>query len=424
MQTDKFWKISWGLFTLFACVSLLASVTLFVVRIRSVDAAAVGITFDPTKDPFAQKLNGGSFHLSDGFIYRDALPLGLQKWNWDATVDWSSSEQVVEGLHSIKLTFNKDWSGMGLSGFSVARAAYQSLSFSINPDANVGDLYIEVYNGKSAALVRQSVGWYAAGGSLVPGTWQTVTIPLANLMGDDTSDSITGISLSTTHPGVTYVDAIQFTNVAAPHAPWVQPLWEDVPPFNPFATSTPASLPYKLETSGDSVDRWYSYDGFFQNNGNSLKIGPLAGRNTDSFAVYRGGKNWDDYQVDSIADWGLTSTLSLMVRVKDAANYASCNFSYYGQTAQIYDVVNGASTMAGQTPTLPTRNDAPWENVHTGVKVQGNEVYCLVDGDVVLKAELTDMPRVGSVGIDAWDKNTYSSPHTIKKFDVLPLGGE
>jgi hypothetical protein len=424
MKTDKFWAVSWGIIVLCAGVSFLASLTLFVIRIHSVDAAAVGITFDPTKDPFEQRLNVGTFHLTDGYIYRDALPLGLQKWNWDARVDWSSSEQVKDGQHSAKITFNNDWAGMGVSGFSVAKAAYQSLSFDVYVDTSVGDLYIEVYNGKGTALVRQSVGWYATGGTLMPNTWQVITIPIENLMGGDSSDSITGISISTTHPGVAFVDNIQFTNIASAHPVWVAPLWQDIPPFNPFATSTPASLPYKLESSGESLDRWYSYNGFFENRGTSFKIGPLSGRNTDSFVVYRGGKNWDDYQVDTVSDWGLTSTMSIMVRVKDPLNYASCAYSYYGQTAQIYDVVNGVSTMSGQTPALATRNDAPWENVHTGVKVQGNEIYCLVDGVVVLKAELTDMPRVGTVGIDAWDKNTYSSPHTVKKLDVLPLGGE
>jgi hypothetical protein len=424
MKSDNFWKYFWltaGTMSL-SCIAV--SSTMFVRHISNVSAAAVGITFDANKDPFAFAAHENHFALTDGVLYRDALPLGLQQWNWDARLNWRAGEQVHGGVGALKIDFLKQWSGMGLSGFTAKHAAFKSLSLAVHPDSSVGDLYIEVYDAGNKALIRQSIGWYAEGGALVPNQWQVVTIPLDNLLTGSNTKAITGISISTTNPGVVYIDDIQFTAEAVSHPLWVQPQWVDVPPYNPFATSSPESLPYKIQFNQASFSDWHSYYGYFALTSNAFKVGPLAPEYSDSLIVFRGGRAWSDYSVSATVDWGITSTFSLLTRVSDSQNYASCAYSYYGQTVQIYIVKNGISTQMGQTPTLATKHEAAWEGMQAKVVVKGDTVSCYAGGEKVLSAKLPDMARAGTVGIEAWDKNQYASAHAIRSLEVRQLLGE
>ena len=424
MKSDTFWKYFWLATLVVMLASFGGSGALFFRHISSVDAAAVGVSFDPNKDPFEFAAEQGHFALTNGALYLDALPLGLQQWNWGTNLDWHSSEQVHTGTGSLKMSFQQPWAGMGLSGFTVSRVSYGSLSLAVYPDASVGDLYIEVYDGKSVAQVRQSIGWYAPGGALVPNQWQVVSIPLSNLMGSSSSGTLSGISISTTNPGVAYVDDIQFGTDVPAHAPWVQPQWEAGPPFNPFATSTPEALPYTLTFNDDAFNRWYSYYGYFAMTSDALKIGPLAPQFNDSLALLRGGRAWSDYSVDATVNWGITSTFSLLARMTDSQNYASCAYSYYGQTVQIYDVHNGISTELGVTPPLAVDHDSPWQGMKAGMQVKGHTVTCFANGAKALSADIPDLSSSGTVGFEAWDKNQYASPHAIVSFKVQPLLGE
>jgi hypothetical protein len=425
MKSDHFWETFWISFFGIFFISLAVSGVLFISHIQSLNAAAVGVTFDAQKDPFESTLYHSSSALIDGYVYRNALPLGLKHWAWDSSVGWSSTENIYEGSAALRLNFAKEWAGMGINGFSVSRASYQSVSLAVNPDSSVGDLYIELYDEKGVAQARQSIGWYAASGALVPGQWQQVSIPFENLLGASGARTITGISISTKNAGVAYVDAIKFEKSVTPHAVWVAPRG-DGPPFNPFATSTPALLPYTATFTPEDFSHWYSYYGLFGlAHGNvAFILGPKPNANTDSIITFAGGRSWSDYHIELTLDWGLTSVFSILTRMTDAQNFASCAFSYYGQTVQIYQVKNGVSTQLAQTPSLPILYNSPWENVSVGASVQGNKVSCYVNGEKQLSADIPSLSPLGSIGLEAWDQNSNSSPHAIKKLEVKQLVGE
>jgi hypothetical protein len=424
MKVERFWETFWLLFVAIALASLFASLTMFLLHINSVNAAAVGMSFDPTKDPFETATKQGNFQLIQGYVYRDTLPLGLSQWSWDADLNWTSTEQKFEGVAALKMTFNKPWAGMGVSGFSVSRNSAQTLTFAVYPDASVTDLYVELYDKNGNSMGRQSVGWYTLNGRLVPNFWQTITIPLYNLAGAAGSQTITGISISTENTGVAFVDSLQFTNTPSSHSVWVQPADFDTPPFNPFATSTPSLLPYVLTFSPEAFSHWYSYYGTLMRHDDGMVIGPTPGGNTDSVSVFRGGKSWADYQVKTTVDWGLASTFSVLTRFADAQNYVSCAFGSYGQTVTIYDVHNGVSTELAQTPALSVPYDSAWVKVPLGAQVQGKHVACFARGTQVLSADISDIPVQGSVGLEVWDQNSYASPHTVRQLEVDPMLGE
>jgi hypothetical protein len=115
------------------------------------------------------------------------------------------------------------------------------------------------------------------------------------------------------------------------------------------------------------------------------------------------------------------SVFSLVARAVDDGNFVSCAFSRYGESVQLYQLKDGASTLLSQTPGLAVNDFDPWAGVNMGMQVKGNQVSCLIRGSEVLSATVPSMPASGSVGLETWDSNPDASPHTLKAFTVKPL---
>ena len=425
MNKNGFWKVVGIFFGAAVLVCAASGTTAFLLESRNSDLAAVNYAYDPSQDPFEQPLKTGTstptFSLG-GALYRDALPVGYTNWEWEAASDWRSTAQRYDSApYSLKANFLQPMSSVGMNGPSFSTKGYQSLLVAVYPSAPVGDVYLELYDAKGNSMGLQSLGWYAPGGALVPNQWQVVTIPLQNLMGSSTSQMVSGFALTGEKSGVAYFDAITLQKTAAAHAKWVMPAAAAWAPFNPLATSSVTNLPYTLQPTDDALSRWYDYYGTFAATSSGIMFGPFPGSsNSDALAIYRGGKNWEDYVVNATLNWGITTSFSLVVRFTDASDYAECAFSHYADTVQLYEVKGGNSTLLATSPTLPTRNVAPWSQVMVGAQVQGPELKCFVGGTVVLTEDMPDLSRAGTVGFEAWDSNSYASPHIITNFTVAP----
>jgi hypothetical protein len=405
-------------------VGIIISVSLFVFYTRPGDLiAAVGVTFDPSKDPFESKLLGAAYAPPSPTLYQNSLPVQFKSWTWEATADWRSSEEKKEGTYALKAAFQSPGGTVGMNGPTIDAKNMQSISLSVRGDKNVGDVYLEVYDKNGMSLGQQSLGWYTASGALAPDTWQDVRVPLSNFTSGSYKNGVSGFSISGKNPGVAYVDDVELSKTGASHSVWVAPPDLAGRPFNPFATSTPASLPYTFSPSPESLAYWYSYFGVFGPGENGQIIaGPSAkNKTTGSMTVFRGGRNWSDYAIDATIDWGQVSVFSLLSRVVDDGNFVSCAFSRYGESVQLYQLQDGASTLISQTPGLAVSGIDPWVGVNMGMQVKGNRVSCLIRGDEVLSATVPSMPASGSVGLETWDSNPEAAPHTFKAFTVKPL---
>jgi len=421
-HTDKFWKFFWliaGIVTLLYIIAI--SVLSYVYNpIRTANAAAVGIVYNTSQDPFAsdKKTQNDRPAFSGEYFYEDALPLAFADWSWGVSVDWNSIEQTYEGTHSFKIQFLQQWSGMRVNASDIDLSAYQGLSLAVYPDANVGNVYIEFFDTFGKSLGRQSIGWYAPGNSLKPGTWNFATIPLANLMPAGQSlRPISGYSITSDSPGTIYVDAVHLEKTTAAADRWVEP----APVATTPAPVTPIPLPYTLSLTPESVDGWYKDFGRFDLTENGVSAGPIPEKTNGSMAYVEGGANWKDYRVDAVVYWGPVETFSLLVRFVDDANFISCAFSRYGEQAQLYEVKNGNSTLLGTTPTLPVRASEPWKDAKHAASVQGNTVSCYQDGIRVLSYTLPDISPTGTVGIETWTRNSLDAPHTLESLTVTQM---
>ncbi len=427
MIVDRFWRIVWCAFFAVALAGIASALSLFYVRTQPGDLlAALGVSYQSGRDPFASSLLSGAVSLNSGYFYQDALPLRYDSWTWHASANWRATDEYAAGPASIKAAFDAAGGSVGMQGPAADAAPYSAISLYVRPDAAVGDLYLDIYDAQGNSIGRQSLSWYAASGALAPGEWQQITVPLANFsVGSTTPQELTGFSVSAENPGSAYIDEVRLVSSDAPHSPWYPPVATGPQPFDPFATATPATLPYTFSPSSDSLDKWFTYFGFFgPGESGSIETGPSAAASTTgSMTMFRGGKDWVDYKVDTTVDWGLTSVFSLLVRMRDDGNFASCAFSRYGQTVQIYQVSNGVSQFISQSPSLPVRQDSPWEGVDMGADIEGSRLSCLIGGQVVLAADLPSLQNSGTVGFETWDPNPYASPHTLKSYTVEPGTG-
>lgn len=428
MIANKFWKIFWLGFFSIALVGSVVPLYLFFTLAQPGDIlAAVGVSYEAGKDPFETTLLGGG-SLSSGYLYQNALPLRFQSWTWEALAAWRSTEEKSEGTASLKAIFTAPGGSVGMNGPKIDVTHYKSISLSVYPDAGVDDLYIDLYDAQGNSFGRQSLGWYASSSALIPGVWQKIMVPLSNIIASvgSAKGTIVGFSISAKNSGTAYIDEVRLTSQTIEYPQWVQPPEIEFKAFNPFATSTPSSIPYTFSPSPDAMLKWYTYFGSFGTGGSGhIKVGPSGEQKTNgSMTVMRGGVSWTNYEVATIIDWGQASVFSLLVRFVDDGDFVSCAFSRYGETVQLYHVMKGESTFISQSPPLSVKDYEPWKDVHLGAKVLGNRVSCIINGEEILSNSISNLSPSGTVGIETWDTNPYAAPHTLKSLVVSPLASE
>jgi hypothetical protein len=423
-HADTFWKLFWtivGILIIFYCIGIVVLIYSYNPT-KTADAAAVGIVFDPSRDPFEGKRpNDIRPKFSGEYFYQDDLPLAFADWSWGVNVDWNSRDISYEGLNSFKINFLQDWSGMRVNASDIDLTPYQGISLAVYPKSDLGDLYIEVFDTFGNSLGKQSLSWYTSSGKLIPDAWNAVVIPFDNLFPPDQGRRpITGYAISTVHPGIAYLDSVHLETSVAPHARWYlpQPVDVEVVPEKP---DPPISLPYTLSFTPDVKDQWKTIFGKFEPTPDGIRIGTNPEKTTGSMSYVRGGQNWSNYSIDTTLYWGQTSAFSILLRYVDDANFVSCAFSNYDEVVQIYSVQKGVSTLIGTSPGLPIRDYQPWKDAKAGASVRGDAVTCYVDGEKALSAEIPTMSASGSAGIETWTQNTFDSPHLMQLYSVKPL---
>lgn len=175
---------------------------------------------------------------ADQAIYNDSLQNGWQNWSW-ATVDFSHGGTVYSGSQSIRVEA-QNWQAVSFWHPAQDASSFTSLSFWIHGGSSGGQplqVYAETGSGggQPAAAIPAPIA----------GTWQLVTIPLADLGVGDAPDMTRfsiQIASSSSQPAF-YVDDIRLTTDTTP------PAVANVTP----AAGTVASLPTIVVTFSEPV---------------------------------------------------------------------------------------------------------------------------------------------------------------------------
>ena len=135
MTNDRFWKSFWLLLAGATLLCIAGRASIFFIHIGSINTAAVGMDYAPDKDPFETSLRTSALPaLTGGFLYKDALPLGISAWAWDATLDWRSGGETYDGNYALRTVFAKAWAGLGISGMSSDLYVFSTYSLKLVAD--------------------------------------------------------------------------------------------------------------------------------------------------------------------------------------------------------------------------------------------------------------------------------------------------
>ena len=138
-----------------------------------------------------------------------------------------------------------------------------------------------------------------------------------------------------------------------------------------------------------------------------------------SLITLSGSEQWTNYEFNIVADWHVGKSLGLVARYHDIKNYAACSYSLYGTYVRAYYVLNGVEVELGSSPRLPTPYFMPWQDRSSAIRVVGNKLTCLMNGEEILNYSLPALLSTGGIGIKTWDP-AISTKFRIKTVLVEP----
>lgn len=175
-------------------------------------------------------------------------------------------------------------------------------------------------------------------------------------------------------------------------------------------------LPYQDTFTEDKG--WFRTWGNFVINDGMLDI-TAKGEAKGSSVFLDGSGQWTDYAFSAqIASMKGNSAL-LVARYRDDANSLACYFS--SRYFRIEQVVNGTETVLAEV-----KRDTDFSLLHfkLGIKVQGNDVTCLLNDAPIVQTRATKAdPSLakGGIGFKTWDWERETSSLKIKEVTVQPL---
>ncbi len=380
--------------------------------------------------PFRGSYYGPQNHQNDVYfnelpsVYADAATYGWENWSWDATIDMRSSEEVISGERSIAVAFNKEWSGFYLGAPHFDTTPYDSFALSLLAPSGqpTPTLYLEFYDQEGNTIGRQLLSWYAPDYVIRSGLWYALRVPLSNLNID--KRNINGFAIVSSSVGRIYLDDIAFSKESVAHRAWVSPIDpSEIPPekfsalslFDFYGTPTPYTSDFF------SRGNWRALIGKIDIRNGVMKFIVDEGASNTTLALLRGSEGWKDYEFFVETDWISGDTLDLVGRFKDEINYVSCSFADRGRYLEMSEWRRGGFIPHGHAPELIVSENEGWKNVRLGMRISGDRVSCIQNGEEALWEIIPTMPQSGGVALGAWDRPMYKSRPVIKKVTVSAI---
>jgi len=138
-----------------------------------------------------------------------------------------------------------------------------------------------------------------------------------------------------------------------------------------------------------------------------------AAKSKGAGAFLDGTYPWDDYEYTANIKRQNGATIGLMARMEDKDNYLSCNFKP--------DAVSISQKVDGAFHTLGFRREDfnfPTTYYKLGVRVDGNTVSCLHEGEVVLEAVMREEAERGGIGIKIYHETPDYAMVKLEDIDV------
>ncbi|HSX47238.1 MAG TPA: polysaccharide deacetylase family protein [Patescibacteria group bacterium] len=182
--------------------------------------------------------------------------------------------------------------------------------------------------------------------------------------------------------------------------------------INYFNLGAAKVLPFSDDLSSDKG--WLTGNGQVVVRDKMLTINSIP-RTDGASAILDGTTNWTDYEVTANAKLISGTSFDLTARNQGSADRIGCDFSenYIAIERQVGDQTK---TVLDDNYVLPIRNN--FESV--GIKVEGHNIQCLVNGKVMVNMIDADMPKSGGPGFTVWDP-TIKSIAQFTDIKVTPI---
>ncbi len=144
-------------------------------------------------------------------IYTDGLKNGWENWSWNTSVELDNQDVAAQGKQAI-LVEQKPGGGLGFGRHgAVSTGGYRALEFYVNGGKTGGQtLNVSLFDEKDQiiATVKVNNTAYIDRGTISPGRWQQVYIPLRDLRATSIDVRKIGIVNAGTSDALYYIDAV------------------------------------------------------------------------------------------------------------------------------------------------------------------------------------------------------------------------
>ncbi len=196
----------------------------------------------------------------------------------------------------------------------------------------------------------------------------------------------------------------------------VRPTWSAGYLKGLFDSGEAKPLPYSDTFDGTTNIDWVLLWGSTTMSGGNLSL-ETGAFNNGTAVLLNGSYLWDDYSVETSANWVSGAYATIFGRMHDPENYVSCEFGegrvFINQRTKDNDL------KLAETKDVIIPNPS---NVSLGMRVQGDTVTCLINGiPITYSNVLTPLLRNGGIGFKVWDQKNGNANLILRGVQVDPL---
>jgi hypothetical protein len=148
-------------------------------------------------------------------VYGNALGNGWEDWSWDSVRNLAATDQTYSGTRAISVTF-QGWGALSFHHATFSAAPYSWVEFYVRGSSPGQSLGVFAHDADNRELGRRLVNdcRYIENGTIDPGTWKRVQIPLSHL--DATGRLLTRVSIQNqnSQPSALWIDEIRLVAAA------------------------------------------------------------------------------------------------------------------------------------------------------------------------------------------------------------------
>ncbi|MDP3735724.1 MAG: hypothetical protein Q8R39_04880 [bacterium] len=352
-------------------------------------------------------------------IFDDGLTPGWDDWSWSVEREHVAGSDAPAGERLLEARFLAPWAGLYFHTAGFAPYVNDVLALSIRTDDETPPiLSVEFFEQPGQGLGAVALASYVAGGVLSRGVWEEARIPLADLRA--AWGTTTGFAIVSDSRASVMLDQIYIT----PGIGSTRFLPMPPSPVQPVLLADVFGAP-SLYRAAPAWSDWKSAYGEHRFEDGVLRI-ETKQPETATLIELVGSGHWRDYETAMRLNWHRgASTIETIVRFADERNYLACAWNLHSTHlhAEIRNIHDGEmSQVSSWSGALPLPYFESWRDIEIGVRVVGDSIACLHNGEAVLSGTIladAPLPERGGIALKTWEPEAGYTILAIEDVEVF-----